>query len=216
VTGTPDLLRRKRVFHIGRHHGAGRRPARGSATIDSALERMGASARDLMAREVVCNCLQAVDRDYDVALAPPFEGGKDWSSADPADYSEVIFVCGPFGNGPPLTEFLERFAELPLVGINLSLLEPLEVWNPFDLLLECDSSVRARPDLAHMGGGPAAPAVGLVLIGSQLEYGERARHVQAHEAVDRVLLNGSCPRSASIHGSTKHHPGCAPRGRSRR
>jgi Polysaccharide pyruvyl transferase len=151
------------------------------------FEQMGASAGDLIARDVVCSCLRAAGRAYDVALAAPFEGGETWSSADPAEYSEVIFVCGPFGNGPPLTEFLERFADRPLVGINLSLLEPLHVWNPFDLLLERDSDLTARPDLAFLGGDATVPTAGLVLIGSQPEYGERARHLQAHEVVRRVL-----------------------------
>src|SRR3954467_11875448 len=73
------------------------------------FEQMGASAGDLLARDVACGWLRDAGRDFDVALAPPFSGGVDWRAVDPADYSEVAFVCGPFGNGPPLTEFLARF-----------------------------------------------------------------------------------------------------------
>ncbi len=150
------------------------------------FELMGASAGDLLARDVACEWLRAVGHEVDVALAPPFLGGVDWRTADPAAFTQVVFVCGPFGNGPPLTEFLERFAAVPLVGLNLSLLEPLEVWNPFDLLIERDSSARSHPDLAFLAPPPTAPVVGLVLIDTQPEYGERDRHEAANAALRRL------------------------------
>src|SRR5215471_11964656 len=74
------------------------------------FKEMGASAGDLMARDVVCEWLSAAGRDHDVALAQPFIGGVDWTKIDPQQYSTVVFVCGPFGNGWPVTDLLQRFS----------------------------------------------------------------------------------------------------------
>jgi hypothetical protein len=153
------------------------------------FELMGASAGDLLARDVAQGWLREAGHDVDVALAPPFCGGVDWRTADPAAYTQVVFVCGPFGNGPPLTEFLERFAGLPLVGLNLTLLEPLEAWNPFDLLIERDSPARSHPDFAFLAPPPLAPVVGLVLIDTQPEYGERDRSAAANAALSRLAAS---------------------------
>jgi hypothetical protein len=49
-----------------------------------------------------------------------------------------------FGNGWPVTDFLERFRHCRLAGVKLSMLQPLDVWNPFELLIERDSSAAAR------------------------------------------------------------------------
>lgn len=158
------------------------------------FEAMGASAGDLLCRDALCQWLAEGGHAYDVALAPPFTGGIDWRSADPSVYSHVVFVCGPFGNGPPLIEFLERFAGCRLIGLNLSMLQDLEEWNPFDLLLERESSRGARPDLAFLAPPPKAPIVGVILVRHQPEYGARARDREVSAAIERLL--GS--REASV------------------
>lgn len=151
------------------------------------FENMGASAGDLLVRDLACEWLEEAGRSFDVAVAPPFEGGVDWRSVEPSEYSEVVFVCGPFGNGEPLTEFLPRFQDCRLLGLNLTLLQPLEEWNPFDLLLERDSSRTARPDLAFLSQRPRVPVVGVILIDAQPEYGERDLHEQADRAIQTML-----------------------------
>jgi hypothetical protein len=153
------------------------------------FEQMGASAGDLLARDVACEWLRGAGRAFDIALAPPFAGGVDWRAVDPGAYAEVVFVCGPFGNGPPLTEFLDRFAGRPLVGLNLTMLEPLDVWDPFALLIERDSSARSHPDLALLSRQPLVPVAGLVLIDSQPEYRERDRHAGANAALRRLAAS---------------------------
>jgi Polysaccharide pyruvyl transferase len=150
------------------------------------FEQMGASAGDLMARDVACEWLHAAGRPYDVALAPPFAGGVDWTQVDPREYSPVIFVCGPFGNGPPVTDFLQHFSGCRLIGLNLTMLDPLDRWNPFDRLWERDSSVTARPDMAFLSTQPPVPVVGLVLIDNQPEYRERDSHQRANDALRRL------------------------------
>ncbi|MGE5193888.1 MAG: polysaccharide pyruvyl transferase family protein [Deltaproteobacteria bacterium] len=151
------------------------------------FEQMGATAGDLMARDVACEWIRRSGLEYDVAHAPPFRGGVDWKSVEPQTYSHVIFVCGPFGNGPPVTEFLERFVGKKLIGLDLSMLQDLHEWNPFDLLLERDSSVRCRPDLAFLCCQPPAPVVGVVLIHPQPEYGARDVHARANAAIERLI-----------------------------
>lgn len=153
------------------------------------FEDMGATAGDLLTRDLVCEWLERAGFSLDVALAKPFFGGVDWRSADPARYSHVVFVCGPFGNGWPLTEFLSRFAGCKLVGVNLSMLEALEAWNPFDLLIERDSSRGGRPDLAFLSQQPLVPVVGVVLIHPQPEYGERDLHRAANDAIQRLVAS---------------------------
>ncbi|MHC4709030.1 MAG: polysaccharide pyruvyl transferase family protein [Planctomycetota bacterium] len=151
------------------------------------FEKMGATAGDLLARDVVCAWLDDAGHSYDVALAPPFRGGVDWRSVNADDYAQVVFVCGPFGNGWPLTEFLPHFGRCRLIGVDVSMLQRLEEWNPFDLLLERDSSDRANPDITFTSRCPKVPVVGVVLVAPQTEYGDRALHEAANAAIQRLL-----------------------------
>jgi hypothetical protein len=151
------------------------------------FEQMGATAGDLLARDLAAEWLEEAGRDYDVATAAPFVGGVHWRVADPAHYGEVIFVCGPFGHGPPLTEFLRRFDSVPLVGLNLSLLQSLAEWDPFTLLLERDSGRAIRADVSFLSKQPLVPVVGSVLVHPQREYGARALHARAHDALHQLL-----------------------------
>jgi hypothetical protein len=150
--------------------------------------QMGATAGDLLTRDLVCRWLRDAGCRYDVAVAHPFTGGIDWTGADPRLYSDVVFVCGPFGNGWPVPEFLARFAECRMIGVNLSMLEPLEVWNPFAVLLERDSSAMARPDLAFLTEAPRVPVVGVVLVHHQKEYRGGA-HDLANAAIERLVAS---------------------------
>lgn len=153
------------------------------------FEEMGASAGDLLVRDLVHGWLREASYGCDIAVAAPFTDGIAWQDADPSKYSGVIFVCGPFGNGPPLVEFLRHFTGLPLVGVNLSMLQDLAEWNPFNLLLERDSSATARPDLVFMTSQPRVPVVGLVLVHPQPEYRERGRHAEANRALQELLAS---------------------------
>jgi hypothetical protein len=151
------------------------------------FELMGASAGDLIARDLVAGWLEEAGCAYDVALAPPFAGGIDWRDADPTDYTHLVFVCGPLGNGEPVGALLERFAGSRRIGVNLSMLDRLEAWNPFDVLLERDSSRLARPDLVFAADARRVPVVGLVLIDAQPEYGDRDLHAEADRAIEALL-----------------------------
>lgn len=142
-----------------------------------------ATAGDLLARDIACNWLQLVDHQYDIALAPPFEGGVNWRQVDPHDYSHVIFVCGPFQQSELEVEFLERFSQCRLIGLNLSMKEPLWKWNPFDLLLERDSSQARHPDMVFLSPPSQVPVVGVCLVESYPE----GQDAVANEAIKRLL-----------------------------
>lgn len=148
---------------------------------------MGATAGDLLVRDVVCGWLEEVGRRYDVATAPPFPGGVDQAAIDPRAYDEIVFVCGPFGNGPPVDAFLARFAHCRKIGIDLSMLQPLDEWNPFDLLVERDSTVASNPDLSLLAKSRRVPVVGRCLVEVSNEYRERSRHALANAGIDRLL-----------------------------
>ena len=158
------------------------------------FEEMGATAGDLLVRDVVAGWIDLASIPYDVALARPFSPRFDWRETDPDQYSDLIFVCGPFGNGPPVTELLERFSHCRLYGINLSLLEPLEIWNPFYYVIARDSSTGAAPDLAFLGIPDRVPVVGVVKVHPQEEYGSRGRHTLAHAMIDELLANQEVAR----------------------
>jgi polysaccharide pyruvyl transferase len=150
------------------------------------FEAMSPTAGDLISRDLVRSWLERAGHAYDVAHAPPFPGGVDWRTVDPESYTHVIFVCGPFGSGWPLADFLARFARCRLIGLNLSMLERLDVWNPFDALFARDSSVAARPDLTFLARPALVPVVGVVLVHRQPEY-SGGLHEMVDAAIHRVI-----------------------------
>ncbi|MGI8596296.1 MAG: polysaccharide pyruvyl transferase family protein [Thermoleophilaceae bacterium] len=152
------------------------------------FEPMGATAGDLQARDVACRWLEEAGVDHDVALAPVFAAGLDWRSADPGRYSHLLFVCGPFDpDRDPVAGLLARFAGARLVGLDVSVARPLDEQDPFHLLFARDSSRGGAPDLAFAAEHVRIPAVGVILVPRQREYGERARHTEAEALIDRVV-----------------------------
>ena len=142
-----------------------------------------ATAGDLLAGDLACEWLESAGVSYDVAIGPPFQGGVDWRSTNPRHYSHLVFVCGPFGNGTLETEILNHFAGCQTIGLNLSMLEPLDVWNPFDVLLERDSSAVTHPDVVFATHQHRVPVVGVVLV----EPYEGAMTQAANVAIGRLL-----------------------------
>jgi len=130
------------------------------------FEQGHATAGDLMVRDVACQWLQQAGYHYDIAMAQPFAEGIDWRQADPDSYSHVIFVCGPFTRSDLEVDFLEKFGHSRLIGLNLSMQIPLAAWNPFDLLLERDSSEGSHPDMAFLAMTAKVPVVGVCLVES--------------------------------------------------
>jgi Polysaccharide pyruvyl transferase len=150
------------------------------------FEQMGATAGDLLACDIARTWLELAGHSVDVAFDPPFTGGVDWRAVDPSLYAQVVFVCGPFGNGWPVTDFLARFSACRLFGLNLTMLKPLETFNPFELLIERDSSRASRPEMIFVSDQPKVPVVGVVLVHTQLEY-SGGLHQTAKDAIRRLV-----------------------------
>jgi Polysaccharide pyruvyl transferase len=123
-----------------------------------------ATAGDVLAREVVMRWLDARSWRYDVAAAEPFKGDVRWELVERDDYDAVLFVCGPFQRGELEERFLDHFGGAPLFGLNLSLPEELDSWNPFHRLWERDSSRTSRPDLVFLSDTPPVPVVGVCKV----------------------------------------------------
>jgi len=153
------------------------------------FQGMGTTAGDIISKDILCDWLRAENIAFDVALAPSYNcsEGVDWQKVDPLRYTDVIFVCGPFGNGWPLTEFLSYFSGSRLIGVNLSLLESLETWNPFTLLYERDSSINANPDITLNGEASRVPVIGVILAHKQKEYKEKSLHENVNIVIERML-----------------------------
>lgn len=145
-----------------------------------------ATAGDVLAGEVACGWLRQAGFDVDLALVEPLGRGCDWRAADPARYSHVVFVCGPFQRGELEVEFLSRFARCTLIGLDLSMLLPLEIWNPFDYLLERDSNRAVHPDIAFAAQCVSVPVVGICRV----EAYDAASVGEADAAIDRLVASG--------------------------
>ncbi|MGV0107959.1 Polysaccharide pyruvyl transferase domain-containing protein [Nostoc sp. DSM 114160] len=144
-----------------------------------------ATAGDLLAAELVADWLEDIGCPYDFALDPPFQGGIDWRFADPEDYSHIVFVCGPFFNSKETQEFLAHFAGCRMIGLNLTMIQPVNEWNPFDVLIERDSSASVRPDMVFLTHQKLVPVVGICLVepyGAAFEEG-------AYAAIQRLVAS---------------------------
>lgn len=123
-----------------------------------------ATAGDLLAADLAREWARAAGFAVHVAVDPPFTDGVDWRTVDPAAYAHVVFVCGPFEHNENERAFLGRFRDRHLIGLDLTMLVPLDVWQPFDVLLERDSTVTVRPDVVFAHAEPLVPVVGVCLV----------------------------------------------------
>lgn len=153
-----------------------------------------ATAGDVMACEVLSNWLHDAGLPHDIARAAPIQPVLDWKSLDPARYTHLFFVCGPFRDVLYAREILAAFSHCRKLGVNLSMIEKLADYNPFDVLFERDSDRATRPDLVFAASLGDAPLVGQILVHKQKEYGERGGHDDAHKLIRRVLAerNAAC------------------------
>jgi hypothetical protein len=115
---------------------------------------------------------------YNPKFVGDIAGSLVISKVNPAEYTHLIAVCGPFW--PELLYkrgiALDRFAHCTRIGVNLTMVLPLDEWNPFQVLVERDSSRATRPDITFLQPTSRVPVVGLCTIARQREYGERQQH----------------------------------------
>lgn len=140
-----------------------------------------------MAKDLACEWIKSAGYSYDVALAPPLVGGVNWQSVTPDDYSHVVFVCGPFPYMHLTVELLEKFKKCKLIGLDLSMVESVSNWNPFDVLIARDSSEQCHPDITFLSQQSKVPVVGIILVHPQNEYKQRSKHDIANQAIDQLI-----------------------------
>jgi hypothetical protein len=156
---------------------------------------------DIESLDIVRQWLGEMDMLYDVA--PLFEsvraklpGAIDLAAVDPRSYSHLVMICGPVWK-EQLEELkfdLARFEHSVRIGINLTLIAPIQTWNPFDVLLERDSNRLIRPDLTLLADTKSVPVVvGRCLrkqsssAGRERSYAGRERHDQARQLFDDLI-----------------------------
>jgi hypothetical protein len=147
------------------------------------------TAGDLLARDVAVDWLAASGVPHDVAVAGNFRRAGDvgLAEADPAAYSDVVFVCGP-ASGKPVAGMFGRFPHARKLALGVSAVGGTAGLG-LDVLLERDSDAAARPDLslAARSADGRPPVVGVVLVHDQPEYGDRHRLSEAHALLGAAL-----------------------------
>ena len=151
------------------------------------FELMGATAGDLIAKDVACEWLRSIGLSPQVAVTEPRRAEEIATTAVvPEQYSTVVFVCGPIGDGPPLNAFLDRFPHARKFALNVSLLQDRRVWNPFAAIVERDSNERTNPDITFAAADAVVPVAGLIYVGLQEEYPTQ-RHDLAEQTFAQVV-----------------------------
>jgi hypothetical protein len=95
---------------------------------------------------------------------------------NPAAYTHLLVVCGPFWRNYLIgTIDLDAFAHCTRIGVNLSMIENVNSYNPFDRLIGRDNDNWAQPDISFLHTPAKMPVAALCLVRSQVEYGDRQR-----------------------------------------
>lgn len=152
-------------------------------------------------------CLDLVERrvrqagmPYDVAafeseVRSAIKGSIKPEIADPDSYSHLVIICGPYWESFLAHRAFDiaRYRHCKRIGINITMIDPLAQWKPFDVLLERDSEVTARPDLTFLVETDSVPVVGRCIIRQQEEYGVRQRHSAVISSIDSIIERRGYP-----------------------
>ncbi|MEA5361016.1 polysaccharide pyruvyl transferase family protein [Amycolatopsis sp., V23-08] len=154
-----------------------------------------ATAGDVLSSRAVGDALAEAGIDHDVAWSPVFRpGALHLSGAAPADYTHVVFACGPI-HGPRLAELHERYAGCRRIAVGVSVPDPADpAVTGFHRVLPRDGGGTAEPDLSLAAAASATPVLGVVLAPHQPEYGTAGRHDEVHDAVTGWLAGLDCAR----------------------
>lgn len=150
---------------------------------------------DIECLNVISGWLQSRNLPFDVApygkkTITAIEGALDLATLNPDWYTHLVVVCGPCKDYHLQKHNItrKRFGHCRWIGMNLSMIDELEKWNPFDNLYERDSNRQIRPDLALLAEHPFRPAVvSRCLVRKQREYGDRQQHDQAVAVINGLI-----------------------------
>jgi hypothetical protein len=149
---------------------------------------------DIDSLAIVRKWLEEAKMPYTIAPfgGPPLDaisGAVLPETVNPLNYTHVIIVCGPcdrsyYARRWPIDPV--AFQHCHFIGVNLSMIEPVELWNPFDTLLERNSTRITRPDLTFLMDRKLTPVLGLCHVDYQKEYKERQLHLHAVNKLESV------------------------------
>lgn len=150
---------------------------------------------DIECLEIVRQWLGEIGMPDDVApfsesVRAKLPEARDLAGVDPDAYSHLVMICGPVWREQleGLRFDLTRFDHCTRIGLNLTLIEPVRTWNPFDTLIERDSDRSTRPDLTLLAETPPVPVVvGRCMVRRQASYAGKERHEQAGRLFDDVI-----------------------------
>ncbi len=139
---------------------------------------------DIEAMKVTCQWLEKAGINYDVACHH-LNGlvGLPLKNVNPDVYDIFVFVCGPWKEEN--NDIIKKFDHCMKIGVNLSL-EDINS-NRFDLLYPRDLPNQFNPDVVFSSIHKSVPLIGVCLVHSQYEYGEKQRHQQVSRAVEEYL-----------------------------
>ena len=149
---------------------------------------------DIEVLNVVKNWLDEIEINYDVA-AYSQEVNKSISrsvnirDANPSDYTHLIIICGPFWKNFYLDNRLDfsGFSHCNIIGVNLTLVESKDVFNPFNSIFIRDFNGVSVPDLSLFRETTVKPVIGVCLIAQQPEYGSRQNHEFIQSMISETL-----------------------------
>ena len=174
-----------------------RRPVRVLVTGWSGVLHGEATAGDVLSMQAVSDALTgagiACDTGWSAVMCPP--GGLRLDDADPADFTHLVWACGPL-SGEPVVQTARRFAGCRRIAVGVSVLDPGEAAvTAFDVVLARDTSgTGGLVDLAARPASAGVPVVGVFLSGGQQEYADRRRHDDVNDALGRWLGSGDLAR----------------------
>lgn len=157
---------------------------------------------DTEAMRVVMDWLTKAGIAFDIACHPSNGlSGLDIRDLDPNSYDIFVYVCGPWKQDN--RSILDRFRHCLRIGVNLSVQD--SATHGFDLLFCRDSESVNNPDIVFATRTPKKPLIGICLVHSQYEYGDRQRHGRVRDAVYRYLASNDV---AFVEIDTLHRKNC--------
>ncbi len=145
-----------------------------------------ATAGDVLSMAAVSDALTTVGvacrTGWSAVMCPP--GGLRLDDADPADFTHLVWACGPL-SGKPVVQTAARFARCRRIAVGVSVLDPADpAVAAFDTVLARDTAgAGGLPDLAARPPVGPVPVVAVFLTAGQQEYGARRRHDQVSAAI---------------------------------
>ncbi len=153
-----------------------------------------ASAGDVLGMEAAREELRQAGLPCDMALSPVFRPeGLRLEDAEPARYTHLVFACGPL-HGQQVADLHTRYAHCRRVAVGVSVIDPADpAASGFHAILARDGDdAEPQGDLALNPRHVPLPVAGVILAGTQPEYGARGQGDQAGTDLTRWLQGWDC------------------------